>query len=125
MTLRRSAAGATSTDIACSERASAMDEREDFDRRLGAAQRRRGEARQEARQTAFGQAFRLSTEMVAGVLVGGFIGWVLDGWLGTGPWLLIVFFFLGVAAGILNAVRAAREMNRRAGGGTGNGADAG
>ncbi|WP_422006362.1 AtpZ/AtpI family protein [Pyruvatibacter mobilis] len=85
--------------------------REDFDRRLTQARNRRADGGQTNRQTAFGQAFRLSSEMVAGVLVGGFIGWTLDNWLGTRPWLLLVFFFLGVAAGILNAVRAAREMN--------------
>lgn len=90
------------------------DGRGDFDRRLREAQGRRAGADTEARQTAFGQAFRLSTELVSGVLVGGFIGWVLDGWFGTGPWLVIVFFFLGIAAGILNAIRAAREMNARA-----------
>jgi len=87
--------------------------REDFDRRLAQAQRRHDGPEEGNRQTAFGQAFRLSTEMVAGVLVGGFIGWWLDYWLGTTPWLLLVFFFLGVAAGILNAVRAANEMNKR------------
>lgn len=90
----------------------------DFDHRLRAA-RDRQTGRQtgvksEARQTAMGQAFRLSTELVSGVLVGGGIGWVLDGWLGTGPWLLIAFFFLGIAAGMLNAMRAAREMNAQA-----------
>ncbi len=92
-----------------------MNDREDFERRLKTAQASRSKrpgSKDEARQSAFGQAFRLSTEMVAGVLVGGFIGWVLDEWLGTAPWFLLVFFFLGIAAGILNAVRAAREMNR-------------
>ncbi len=87
--------------------------REDFDRRLNEARRRRETTGPGNRQTAFGQAFRLSSEMVAGVLVGGFIGWWLDYWLGTAPWLLLLFFFLGVAAGILNAVRAAREMNKQ------------
>ena len=88
--------------------------REDFDRRLNEARKRRETTGPGNRQTAFGQAFRLSSEMVAGVLVGGFIGWWLDYWLGTAPWLLLLFFFLGVAAGILNAVRAAREMNKQA-----------
>lgn len=88
--------------------------REDFDRRLSEARKRRETTGPGNRQTAFGQAFRLSSEMVAGVLVGGFIGWWLDYWLGTAPWLLLLFFFLGVAAGILNAVRAAREMNKQA-----------
>lgn len=90
------------------------DSREDFDRRLNEARKRRETTGPGNRQTAFGQAFRLSSEMVVGVLVGGFIGWWLDYWLGTAPWLLLLFFFLGVAAGILNAVRAANEMNKRA-----------
>lgn len=89
-------------------------EREDFDRRLKDARQRRAGTGHENRQSAFGQAFRLSSEMVAGVLVGGFIGWTLDKWLGTSPWFLLVFFFFGVAAGILNAVRAAKEMNAKA-----------
>jgi len=43
--------------------------------------------------------------MVAGVGVGAFVGYWLDRWLGTSPWLLIVFFFLGSAAGMLNVYR--------------------
>lgn len=88
--------------------------REDFDRRLSQARKRREQTEPQNRQSAFGQAFRLSSEMVVGVVVGGFIGWWLDYWLGTAPWLLLLFFFLGVAAGILNAVRAATEMNKQA-----------
>ena len=61
-----------------------------------------------------GIAFRLSTDLVAAVVVGGVIGWFLDRWLGTAPWLLLLFFFLGVAAGILNVMRTAREMNAAA-----------
>lgn len=90
-----------------------MDDKQDFARRLDEARKRRVNNGPENRQTAFGQAFRLSSEMVAGVLVGGFIGWTLDNWLGTEPWLLLVFFFFGIAAGILNAVRAANEMNKQ------------
>lgn len=52
-------------------------------------------------------AFRLATEFVAGILVGGAIGWFFDGWLGTSPWGLIVFLLLGFAAGVLNALRSA------------------
>lgn len=52
-------------------------------------------------------AWRLATEFVAGILVGGAIGWFLDGWLGTSPWGLIVFLLLGFAAGVLNALRTA------------------
>jgi ATP synthase protein I len=55
------------------------------------------------------RGFRLSTELVAGVLVGALIGWGLDRWLGISPWGLIVFLLLGFAAGVLNVVRAAGE----------------
>jgi ATP synthase protein I len=53
------------------------------------------------------RGLRLSTELVAGVLVGAGIGWALDRWLGISPWGLIVFLLLGFAAGVLNVVRAA------------------
>src|SRR5258706_8610970 len=57
--------------------------------------------------SALARGFRLSTELVAGVLVGAFIGWVLDRWLGISPWGMIVFLMLGFAAGVLNVMRAA------------------
>jgi ATP synthase protein I len=63
-----------------------------------------------SRSSALGKAFRLSTELVAGVFVGGIIGWLLDRWLKTLPLFLVVFLLLGIAAGLLNAVREARKM---------------
>jgi len=57
-----------------------------------------------------GLALRVAIEMVAALGVGGVLGWLLDGWLGTRPWLLVVFLFLGVAAGILNAYRTASRL---------------
>jgi ATP synthase protein I len=63
--------------------------------------------RQVTDTSAFGRGFRLSSEMVGGVLVGAGLGWLLDRWLGTSPWGLIVFLLLGFAAGILNVMRAA------------------
>jgi ATP synthase protein I len=53
-----------------------------------------------------GMAMRIGAEMVAGVGVGAGVGYGLDRWLGTSPWLLIVFFFLGAGAGTLNTYRA-------------------
>lgn len=52
-------------------------------------------------------AFRMSTEFVSAVVVGGVIGYGLDWWLGTLPWLMIAFVLLGFAAGVLNVLRAA------------------
>jgi ATP synthase protein I len=57
--------------------------------------------------SAIARGFRLSTELVAGVLVGAFIGWALDKWLGISPWGMIVFLLLGFAAGVVNVMRAA------------------
>ena len=57
-----------------------------------------------------GQAFKLSTELVAAVLVGTIIGFILDNWFDTKPWLIIIFFFGGVVAGILNVIRSAKKL---------------
>ncbi|MCC6890153.1 MAG: AtpZ/AtpI family protein [Hyphomicrobiales bacterium] len=57
--------------------------------------------------SAMARGFRLSAELVAGVLVGAGIGWLLDRWLGITPWGMIVFLLLGFAAGVLNVMRAA------------------
>lgn len=63
--------------------------------------------------TGFGLAMRIGTELVAAVAVGVGVGYVLDLWLGTKPWLMVVFFFLGSAAGMLNVYRATAYMGRR------------
>ena len=63
---------------------------------------------------ALGQALRLGIELVAGVAVGGFIGWALDRFLGTAPLLMVVFLGLGAAAGIMNVVRTAKRMQAEA-----------
>ena len=59
-----------------------------------------------------GSAFKLGTELVAAVAVGTIIGFILDSWFGTKPWLIIIFFFLGAAAGMLNVIRAANKMQK-------------
>ena len=60
-------------------------------------------------------AGRVTTELVAGVVVGTFIGWALDNWLGTAPTLMVVFFFLGSAAGMMNVWRALTGRGMAAG----------
>ena len=59
-----------------------------------------------------GSAFRLGTELVAAVVVGTIIGFILDNWFGTKPWFIITFFFIGVIAGMLNVIRVAKNMQK-------------
>ena len=59
------------------------------------------------------RGLRLSTELVAGVIVGAAIGWFLDRWLGISPWGFIVFLLLGFMAGILNVIRSAGLANSK------------
>src|SRR5258707_7228776 len=69
--------------------------------------------RSAADASAYARGFRMSTELVAGVVVGALIGWLLDRWLGISPWGLIVFLLLGFAAGVLNVMRAAGVVRDR------------
>ncbi|WP_256749357.1 AtpZ/AtpI family protein [Mesorhizobium sp. Mes31] len=55
----------------------------------------------------YGQAVKLSSEFIAGVVVGAGIGWMIDRLAGTSPWGLIVFLLLGFGAGVLNVMRSA------------------
>ena len=66
----------------------------------------------EKRGSFMGSAFKLGTELVAAVAVGTIIGFILDSWFDTKPWLIIIFFFLGAAAGMLNVIRAANKMQK-------------
>ncbi len=91
---------------------------DDLSARLKAAQARRDD---EGRETAsrkrggdFGPAVRVGVDLVSGIVVGVLIGLALDKWLGTGPWLMLVFFILGSAAGITNVMRSARKMESEA-----------
>ena len=62
--------------------------------------------------SSLGAALKLSTEMVAAVFVGAIIGFILDNWFDSKPWLTIIFFFVGAAAGILNVIRSAKLMQK-------------
>jgi ATP synthase protein I len=63
--------------------------------------------RSRADTSGFARGLRLSTEFVAGVLIGALVGWLIDRWLHISPWGLIMFLLLGFAAGVLNVMRAA------------------
>ena len=87
----------------------------DFDQRLGRARGKRSDAPDAtARGSAMGTAFRISSELVVGLFVGGLIGWQLDKWFDTSPVFLLIFFLLGAAAGIWNVIRVALEMQSNA-----------
>ncbi|MDR3421614.1 MAG: AtpZ/AtpI family protein [Xanthobacteraceae bacterium] len=60
-----------------------------------------------ATASGYARGFRLSSELVAGVLVGAGLGWLIDRLLGISPWGLIVFLLLGFVAGVLNVMRSA------------------
>jgi ATP synthase protein I len=66
----------------------------------------------DAPQGALGAAMRIGIELVAALCVGLGLGWVFDHVFGTRPWGLIVFFFVGAAAGMVNVFRAAQRMGR-------------
>ena len=61
-----------------------------------------------------GNALKIGTELIAAVLVGSILGFILDNWFDTKPFIMISFFFIGVAAGILNVIRSAKKMHKNA-----------
>lgn len=92
----------------------------DLEQRLRAARARedarRGVGPRRQAQSSHGMAagFRIVVEILAALAIGVGIGLVLDQWFGTGPVMLIVFFFLGCGAAFVNVVRAAKDMDKRA-----------
>ena len=66
-----------------------------------------------ANAASLGKALKISTELVAAVVVGSTIGFLLDNWFDTKPLLTICFFIMGVAAGILNVFRSAKKMQKK------------
>ena len=89
---------------------------EDFKTRLKIAKskiKNQIQSDSEKRGSFMGNAFKLGTELVAAVVVGTIIGFILDNWFDTKPWLIIIFFFLGSAAGILNVIKVAKQMQEK------------
>ena len=90
-------------------------EEEDFKTRLKSAKnmaKSKYSENKEPSTSGMGHAFKMSTELVAAVAVGTIIGFILDNWFGTKPWLILIFFFIGVVAGILNVIRSAKKMQK-------------
>ena len=88
---------------------------EDFKTRLKIAKskiKKQVQSDNEKRGSFMGSAFKLGTELVAAVAVGTIIGFILDSWFDTKPWLIIIFFFLGAGAGLLNVIRTANRMQK-------------
>ena len=89
---------------------------EDFKTRLKIAKskiKKQAELDGEKRGSFMGSAFKLGTELVSAVAIGTIIGFILDNWFDTKPWLIIIFFFLGAAAGMLNVIRTANQMQKK------------
>ena len=63
--------------------------------------------------SSIGTAFKMSTELVSAVAVGTIIGFILDKTFGTKPWLILIFFFVGVIAGIVNVFKSAKNMQNK------------
>ena len=72
----------------------------------------RNATKNEESNSSMGAAFKMSTELVSAVVVGTIIGFILDNWFGTKPWLILIFFFVGVIAGIMNVVKSAKRMQK-------------
>lgn len=95
---------------------------EDLDRRLkeakarlpGAGREAKGDDGRDLGRAGMAAGFRIAVELLAAIVVGAGIGWGLDRWLGTQPWLLILFFILGGTAGIMNVYRTGVELDRAA-----------
>ena len=106
----RDGANPPSDEAALSARLTGLDRRLSklrTDRKTEADQSGRENETASARASGMAIGFRLSSELVAGVLVGAVLGWAFDRLLSTSPWGLIVFVLLGFVAGVVNVVRAA------------------
>ena len=110
--------GASSDEAALSARLGSLDQRlsEVRDgRKLRTDQSGSGSGDGAARASAMALGFRLSSELIAGVIVGALIGWGIDHLLSTSPWGLIVFVLLGFTAGVVNVIRSAGVAPDRTG----------
>ncbi|MDC0179402.1 AtpZ/AtpI family protein [Candidatus Pelagibacter sp.] len=89
--------------------------KDQFKTRLEIAKKRileKNQYKKNENPSSIGTAFKLSTELVAAVAVGAIIGFIFDKTFGTTPWFILIFFFVGVVAGITNVIRSAKKMQK-------------
>ena len=89
--------------------------KDQFKTRLEIAKKRISKKNQDNKNdnpSSIGTAFKLSTELVSAVAVGTIIGFIFDKTFGTKPWFILIFFFVGVVAGITNVIRSAKNMQK-------------
>ena len=110
----RASGNRTSSDeAALSARIGSLDQRLSEirdNRKVGTDQSGTEDGDSAARASAMARGFQLSSELIAGVVVGAAIGWGFDKLLSTSPFGLIVFFLLGFVAGVVNVLRSARRV---------------
>jgi ATP synthase protein I len=93
-----------------------VSEQDSFEKRLRQAQTRHGDNPEPGKGALpkgnWGVGFRAGVEVFSALVVGIGLGWFLDRWLGTWPWLFLVFFVLGSVAGVLNVYRLFAPRSR-------------
>ena len=89
-----------------------MGKDDDLKVRLKIAKKKINPEKDPTSRSNLGQAFKMSTELVSAVLVGTIIGFILDTTFGTKPWLILIFFFVGVVAGIMNVIKSAKNLQK-------------
>jgi len=99
-------------EVSPEDRAALEQRSNELGRKLDAARQTgeggRGKGARKGQGEAMGRALRLSAELIAGVIAGGAIGWYLDKLMGNQkPFMFILFFLLGAAAGMINVIRSA------------------
>ena len=90
-----------------------MKDLKEISTRLKIAKKKIKKENKSSNVASLGKALKISTELVAAVVVGSTIGFLLDNWFDTKPLLTICFFIMGVAAGILNVFRSAKKMQQK------------
>ena len=103
--------------ISAEERASIKSRASEIDKRLDEARARiapEPAMDPRTRGQAMGQGMRVAVDLVVGVAIGGFVGWWLDRYFGTAPWLMVLFLILGFAASMMNIIRTAQYLQAQA-----------